>query len=325
MANARICSTACLVECDTKLKCLMCKLSYHLFCYKIDSTNANNIGGTSNIQFVCDRCLIKINSEENTTQNTNKIPSLTSTFNELLDLKKTVYEIRDSVKTTELAVTKKVLPSANVSQSPSLTRRFTNTFASSSSSSTTPTLKTPVTFGTGVVNENVLGRPIQPKQTNIQAKKTLFTKSIFVTRLDPFLTCEKVLDYIKSKGVNISEANIECRKLVKLNQDLSQLSFCSFKLSTNNELFATLMEPSLWPPTVGIREFMANTNVSKRTAATLSPTTSSVESPTSRLSKLKKTDDNGTPTTPIRINKLANNQQRVGNNQNIRNFCNGTA
>lgn len=189
-----------------------------------------------------------------------------------------------------------------------------------------PKPKTPLVFGTGTtLGDDALGRPIQPKKPNeSQTKTASFTKSIFITRLDAFLSTEKVLKYIKSKGVIVNDANIECRKLVKANQDLNELSFCSFKLSTNDELYSELTSPSFWPPSVGIRGFVANNTNGKRPAATLSPSQSPNGINTAHNSKQSKTDVTVTPNSGRydRNNKLGIPPK--ANLADIRNFCSKT-
>ena len=136
--------------------------------------------------------------------------------------------------------------------SPTHIRRNTNTQNS-------PSVEIPFSFGTGSDDGGDLGKPVEHQPTKqAQPKRPAFSKAIFVTRLDPHLTPKKVLNYIKSKGVDTSESEIDCRKLVKLGQNLDELSFCSFKISTNDELFKVLLDTSFWPSSVGIREFVAN-------------------------------------------------------------------
>lgn len=190
-------------------------------------------------------------------------------------------------------------------------------------SNRSPAPKIPITFGTCSENGNELGRPIEPKALiTLQQKRPTFAKAIFVTRLDPHLTPEKVLNYIKSKGVDANESSIECRKLVKLNQDLNELSFCSFKLSTNDELYQTLINPSFWPPSVGIRDFVAVNTTGKRPASNLSPIASQLvfDSGTAQQHKQLRSDLAATPSSGNRP-KSTPVQQKNSSNVDIRNFC----
>lgn len=319
----RICSQSCTVANDAKLKCILCALSYHLECYKIDPSWEKSIGGVTNIQFVCDKCLIKANSDKNTA---NKHPSLSSTFNELVELKKTVDEIRISVKNTETIVSTKGFSAAGASitpmQSPAVWRNI-NKQANQQS----PIVKMPFKFGTGNDSACDLGRPIEKNglKESLQ-KRPSFSKAIFITRLDPKLSTEKVLNYIKSKGVDANETNIECRKLVKLNQNLDELTFCSFKVSTNEELYAKLIEPSFWPASVGIRDFVANNITAKRPAATLSPNNSPSNSAASQNPKHLRTDASFTPVGSTRGQSSTRQLNKsIIASSDIRNFCHPTA
>lgn len=313
----RICSNSCMVENDAKLQCIICGLFYHLECYKIDQSHASIIGGTSNIQFLCDKCLIKLNSDKE--KENDRPPTLRSTFNELIELKRTIGEIHKSVKITEEVVNKRSLTSiTDISslKSPLLSRRLQNSLTRPSTP--TPKMKIPFTFGTGEVVSEELGRPIEPMK-NVQSNRPIFTKAIFLTRLDPMLTTEKVLSYIVSKGVDVSKTSIDCRKLVKLNQDLSELSFCSFKLSTNEELYSTLINPSFWPSSVGIRDFVQVNATGKRPAATLSPSPSKSpsDSSSSHNSKQIRTDK----ITPKSRGRPKGSATVNSPNVDIRNFC----
>lgn len=184
----------------------------------------------------------------------------------------------------------------------------------------------PFKFGTGNDSACNLGRPIEKNgPTESLQKRSSFSKAIFITRLDPKLSTEKVLNFIKSKGVDVNEANMECRKLVKLNQNLDELTFCSFKLSTNDELYAMLIEPSFWPPSVGIRDFVANNTTAKRPAATLSPTNSPSNVTASQNTKQSWTENNHTPVSSIRAQSSGRHLNKNNNAADIRNFCQPSA
>lgn len=314
---ARVCSGSCMVESDAKVKCIICYLFYHLGCYKIDQSIANVIGGTSNIQFICDICLIKINSEKS---DDYRPPTLKSTFNELMEMKKTVDDIHKMVKNTEELVIKRPntsFPDISSLQSPLLSRRIQNSLGKPSTP--VPKLRIPIEFGTNEDASGDLGRPVEPIPAKFgQANRPTFAKAIFITRLDPMVTVEKVMNYISSKGVDVGKTSIDCRKLVKLNQDLNELSFCSFKLSTNEELYSTLINPSFWPSSVGIRDFVQVNTTGKRPAATLSPSPSKsiLDSSLTHNSKLLRTN----VITP-RSRGRPKGSAQASPSADIRNFC----
>lgn len=313
---ARMCSNECIIENDTKIQCFSCCLYYHLACYKIDPSHVNSIGGALNIQFVCDKCMIKANSDK-----TAKHPTLSSTFSELLIVKQTVNEILSSVKATENVVVKGAPTSAqsNSLQSPIANRRPTNQFGNTSFPVFRPKPKIPVNFGTCVDNVSELGRPVERKSTqSSHLKVPKFSKHIFVTNLDPHLTTEKVLDYIKGRGVDTSESTMDCIKLVKRGQSLDELTFCSFKISTNDEQFQMLMNASFWPSSVGYREF-DTTLSNKRPAATLSPSLSP-ETNSAHSPKQFRSDASVVNATPKGNRQASRPIVTPNRSQDIRNF-----
>lgn len=51
------------------------------------------------------------------------------------------------------------------------------------------------------------------------------------------------------------EPNLKVIRLTKKNQDVSQLSFVSFKIETNNEVAGKLLQPDFWPNQVYAKEW----------------------------------------------------------------------
>lgn len=82
------------------------------------------------------------------------------------------------------------------------------------------------------------------------------TKTIFVSRLKPSTSCEEVLDHLVSSNLIANQSDAKCFKLVKSGRDLSELSFVSFKLVVPEESFELIIDPSVWPEKIAVREFV---------------------------------------------------------------------
>lgn len=74
--------------------------------------------------------------------------------------------------------------------------------------------------------------------------------------MHPQTSCETISEYIVKSGILTDPSHFIIRKLVRADQDLSLLSFVSFKLSIIDTLFDAVSDPAFWPKNVGIREFV---------------------------------------------------------------------
>lgn len=81
-------------------------------------------------------------------------------------------------------------------------------------------------------------------------------RSIYISRLQPSVTAEKITDYIKTKMPSLSENDISLRMLVKKDQRVDDLTFISYRLSCTEEHYAQFMDTSFWPAHVLIGEFI---------------------------------------------------------------------
>lgn len=93
------------------------------------------------------------------------------------------------------------------------------------------------------------------KQIVLRQPKPIFDKAIWVSGLHSETTVDEINDFLLSNTEIIDNSQFQCHKLVKKDADLTKLSFVSFKISTNNELFEHLMDPSIWPKSISVREF----------------------------------------------------------------------
>lgn len=72
---------------------------------------------------------------------------------------------------------------------------------------------------------------------------------------------DEMLTYIRN-DLGIKDDQLEVRKLVKKDRDISMYSFVSFCIMCSANLFDTLMDVNKWPSYSQIREFELNSNPS---------------------------------------------------------------
>ena len=112
--------------------------------------------------------------------------------------------------------------------------------------------QTPSVNGTA---EKVIGKqlsPIKPRQKMI---RKVPEKAIWIGRLHRDTTEDDISTYIKNEWNIMNVDQLEIRKLVKKDRDLSEYTFVSFKVGCSAELFNTLMDVTKWPSNCQIREF----------------------------------------------------------------------
>lgn len=108
-------------------------------------------------------------------------------------------------------------------------------------------------IGTKVV---VGGLAVVPQSSQSSgAEKSKFDKAVWISRLSPAVTSDEIAAYVTSNTSITDEKRINVHKLVKKDQDLSQLKFVSFKIELNGADFDILIEPDVWPANVLVREF----------------------------------------------------------------------
>lgn len=112
--------------------------------------------------------------------------------------------------------------------------------------------KTPSTAGTA---NKLIGKPLSPAKPRQKTVKKLPEKAIWIGRLHRDTTTEEISSYIKNE-LNITNVDqLEIRKLVKKDRDLSEYSFVSFRVACSAELFNILLDAKKWPSYCQIREF----------------------------------------------------------------------
>lgn len=77
---------------------------------------------------------------------------------------------------------------------------------------------------------------------------------IYLAKLRNNTTCDDVEQYIAARS-NIDTKKLKIFRLTKKNQDLSKLSFVSFKIETCDEIANLLLNDDFWPPGVSAKYF----------------------------------------------------------------------
>lgn len=131
-----------------------------------------------------------------------------------------------------------------------------------------------------------IGRLVSPVK-NRQLNK--FTKSIRVSGLHPTVTANDMTEYIISNTNITDKARFSCRPLVKKDQDVTQLSYISFKIDISDEDFNTLMDPLWWPNNCTIREFVRIEKPRDGAPIMISPNTRNEETHPKKLQKIHNT------------------------------------
>lgn len=79
-------------------------------------------------------------------------------------------------------------------------------------------------------------------------------KWVHLSYFKPSVTVENIVNYI-SKNAKIGLNHLECYKLVKKGADMNKLRKLSFKIGITAEYYNEILNPSLWPVDVKVRQF----------------------------------------------------------------------
>jgi hypothetical protein len=109
-------------------------------------------------------------------------------------------------------------------------------------------------FGTNDINgTNSKLKGVQKTSANEQL---IDSKSIYLSQLEPSTEPKDVIEYLMdSKFIN-NDSVVKCIKLVSPKIDSVSFTYVSFKLDVPNELYDKLVNPSTWPKSVAVRDFV---------------------------------------------------------------------
>lgn len=110
--------------------------------------------------------------------------------------------------------------------------------------------------GTAGNVDHGLGDSVSVNKTKRTSPYAHLVKSIYISRLQPTVTIEKITDYVKKKMPELKTNDISLRMLVKKDQKLDELTYISYRLACTEELYSKFMESEFWPAHVMIGEFI---------------------------------------------------------------------
>lgn len=95
-------------------------------------------------------------------------------------------------------------------------------------------------------------------ENGVQTNKKSSTRDIYISRFKPTTETSDILHHLdKVAGMDIPLNRISCTKLTSNKRIARNLSFVSFKLTVPEDLFDSMLNPSLWPPSIKPKEFVA--------------------------------------------------------------------
>ena len=104
--------------------------------------------------------------------------------------------------------------------------------------------------------ETTIGQKPLPFIPRSPARLNPFRKSVRVAGLHPSVTVEQLNEYIAKNTPLTEVARFRTRLLAKKDQDLSRLTYVSFKVDVSSDDFVILMNLDYWPNYVTVREFI---------------------------------------------------------------------
>lgn len=101
-------------------------------------------------------------------------------------------------------------------------------------------------------NSQIHMRKIPPRNDKFGLGSCKYDHEIYVSKLPTYTTCDDVKDYI-SRNSSIDIDKMRVHRLTKKHQDISELSFISFKIETNNMIAEQLLRNEFWPSHVFVK------------------------------------------------------------------------
>lgn len=100
-----------------------------------------------------------------------------------------------------------------------------------------------------------IGRAVEERQI-VPRNSNPLSKSIWISKFHPETTPEELENYIVEHTEVKDKSKFKCSKLVKKDQDVTNMSFVSFKIDVTPENFGILIAPENWPQNKHVREFI---------------------------------------------------------------------
>lgn len=140
-----------------------------------------------------------------------------------------------------------------------------------------------------------IGKPIETRSIELKAPNPL-SKSVWVSGFHPETTQEELEDYIVNNTPLNEKTKFKCFRLTRKDQDITKMSFISFKIDVAQADYDNMISPDMWPQRIKVREFIRMAPP-KVTFGQHLPSLN--KSPTERSSKVPKTGDSDTKTSVV--------------------------
>lgn len=263
------CSTvACKYPADKEfVTCKVCALSFHARCGGVRKTGLAAMRENTNIVWYCIHCSqFSINDTATSLMNCTKaVIEMVSKLDVFTQNRQpsAAAESSSPVSLTPDSLTPASLMAAPTNRpykrthdliaddSPEQPKKVNKTMKTTPSTSA-------MTFGTKSTSSDLVAAPPKGSRTSTNSDDTSIPfKHIYVTRLLPSTSEEDVVKHVMNNSQLVNADLLKCCKLVPKSRNIEDLSFVSFKLSTSEADFSTLISPDVWPLNVAVREFQS--------------------------------------------------------------------
>lgn len=240
---------------------VLCKLCDVQFCYEccgIDRAAINSMKKFANLCYFCNSCKIWFVNKD-MTKLLKKIDVIVDRAAEKLDLIKNLNKIETEVaenrKLINVLLDKNTVDIANKPLSAVVAEPVSNPIRY-----TSPGLTQEV-MGTGTQINSIRTVPLPSK------------KFLYISRFDPSVTTDRIVEYICDKLQNCSPEDVECKLLLSKDRVIdNSLTFISFKIGLKETHYNMLNNSEAWPLGVIIRPFTSYPRVAKNRTGVTFPT-----------------------------------------------------
>lgn len=261
-----------------------CKQTFHFGCVGLVKTHLKSIQENPNIFWYCNSCLVfaKANlSQQIGIEIGNALKPFTAAISAISSIAPSLKKISEYPSPTKHRPGNPFARrdvTVNLNGENSAKRRRGSDFHGNgiiggSNAAATPNrlgsvYRDKLVYGTGNSLGKLKGVGVVAQQLSVGA-----TKEVYISKLDRDTTENDIIDFLKDAKVLSDTNSIKCVKLIKVGADISRMNWVSFKLVVPESLFDSIVDRSVWPPTVAVREFV-NVPRANSSGASLRPNNS---------------------------------------------------
>lgn len=106
---------------------------------------------------------------------------------------------------------------------------------------------------TAQLSDFVIRKPIS---SDVLISKSMKMRDVYISNVRPDTRESIILDHLKKFELTRNSMDvITCKKLIRRNIDINNLTFLSFKLCVPEKCFEFVVDPSNWPSDIVVKEF----------------------------------------------------------------------